>query len=549
MTARVLVVDDISFNVKLLDTKLKQEYYTVFEAENGRVAIEKAKEINPDIILMDVMMPELDGFEATKILKNSPETEHIPIVMVTALNAQEDRVKGLDCGADDFLTKPINDTALFARIKSLVRMKTMLDELRQRDKTSKEMGVTSQDTSSRHQIEGAKILLVEDDVIQSEKIKQRLNASKIEVDVAETVEQTQAAINSKNYTLIIVSTLLISTDGLRLCSELRSMDNARNVPILVIVDENDERTINKGLEMGVNDYIVSPIDQNELMARCKTQILRKNYQDQLKDNYINTVNQSVKDGLTNLHNRRYFDTHFQNIFNKAKSDGRNLAVVMVDIDHFKSVNDNYGHQAGDEVLSELAKRLEIGLRESDLSARYGGEEFIILLPETEPSSAEYVTERLRMIIEDLPFDIQAEPGQIKCTASFGISNIRPEDTHDTLLKRADECLYKAKESGRNMYVSDFKKQAEQNSTSQEEKNLELDAALNKYSKEKDGSANPSKPTPSDNTDKIDQAPEINEDEIQQEGSDGEKAAPLEHDTHESKDSSQNNEDGPPSIPN
>jgi two-component system cell cycle response regulator len=455
MTARVLVVDDIDFNVKLLNTRLKQEYYTVFEAINGKQAIEKVKQVNPDIILMDIMMPEMDGFEATKIIKNDPETEHIPIVMVTALNAQEDRVKGLECGADDFLTKPINDTALFARIKSLVRLKTMFDELRLRDKASQQMGITSStDIEARHRIEGAKVLLIEDDVIQSEKIKDRLKTAKIEVDITENLADSIAAVERKDYHLIMVSTLLVAEDGLRLCSELRSQDKARNIPVLILVDEHDERAINKGLEMGVNDYLITPIDFNEMMARCKTQIIKKNYQDQLKDKYVSTVEQSVKDGLTGLHNRRFFDTHFANLVEQSKASRKDLSVVMVDIDHFKSVNDKYGHQAGDAVLKEVSRRLTMSLRAADMSARYGGEEFVVLLPETDVQSAKYVTERLRLLVENNEFDISVEPKQIKCTASFGLAALKEGDTPDSLLKRADECLYKAKETGRNKFVSD-----------------------------------------------------------------------------------------------
>ncbi len=454
MSARVLVVDDIDFNVKLLDTKLKQEYYTVFSAYNGKEAITKAKEMQPDIILMDIMMPEMDGFEATKIIKADPDLGHIPIIMVTALNAQEDKVKGLECGADDFLTKPINDVALFARLKSLVRMKTMLDELRLRDKTSLELGVSTDGQKKRNSLEGAKVLLIEDDIIQVEKIKNRLANNKIEVDIADKLEKIVNCLNQKDYSLIIVSTLLLSTDGLRLCSELRSHDKARNVPILMIVDENDERTLHKGLEMGVNDYLISPVDMNELMARCTTQIKRKNYQDQLKQNYLATVTQSVTDGLTKLHNRRYFDTHFANMVNQAKSLNKDISLIIIDIDNFKKVNDTYGHQAGDAVLQEVSRRVELGIRTSDMSARFGGEEFVVVLPETNSAGAKFVAERLRMILQDVEFEIPVAPKFLSCTASFGIAGLRQGDTAEEVIKRADACLYKAKSSGKNICVSD-----------------------------------------------------------------------------------------------
>ena len=140
MTATVLVVDDLEPNVKLLEAKLLSEYYTVLSANSGAKALELLRQNSVDIVLLDVMMPEMDGFETCKYIKSNPETTHIPVVMVTALSEIEDRVKGLESGADEFLTKPINDTALFARVKSLTRMKTVIDELKLRNKTNEELG-------------------------------------------------------------------------------------------------------------------------------------------------------------------------------------------------------------------------------------------------------------------------------------------------------------------------------------------------------------------------------------------------------------------------
>ncbi|MFI4983803.1 MAG: PleD family two-component system response regulator [Rickettsiales bacterium] len=449
MTARVLVVDDIDFNVKLLDTKLKQEYYNVFTAFNGKEAIQKAKEVQPDIILMDIMMPEMDGFEATRIIKSQEETMHIPIIMVTALHAQEDRVRGLEAGADDFLTKPINDQALMIRLKSLVRLKLMIDELRLRDQTSQHFGVTPETMEKRNKIEGSNVLVIEDDVVQAKKIKDKLMAKGLNVDVCETAEVANDFIAAKKYALLIISTLLFSADGLRLCSEFRSKDELRHTPILIMIDEHDERTLTKGLEIGVNDYLLTPIDANELMARVTTQIRRKNYQDQLKDNYLSSIAQSITDGLTGLHNRRYFDTHFNNMVNQAKTMNKKLSVIMVDVDHFKKVNDTYGHQSGDEVLKEVSRRVQLGVRTADLCARYGGEEFVIVLPDTDAAGAKVVGERLRSYVEGMPFPVPVEPKTIKCTASFGVSELKADDTCESLLGRADQGLYKAKEGGRN----------------------------------------------------------------------------------------------------
>jgi two-component system cell cycle response regulator len=452
MTAKVLVVDDIDFNVKLLDIKLKQEYYLVYTAVNGKDAIEKARQIQPDIILMDVMMPEMDGFEATHIIKMDKDLAHIPVIMVTALNAQEDKIKGLEAGADDFLTKPINDQALISRLKSLVRLKLMTDELRIRDITGKSFGISSDFIEKRNKVEGARVLLIEDDPTQVGKIIDKLKTKLINVDLVSNYDDAIKLINTNEYSLLIVSTLLVEHDGLRLCSELRSIEKIRHTPILILVDENDERTLEKGLEIGVNDYLLSPIDLNELLARVVTQIKKKNFQDELKENYLNSLTLSITDPLTGLYNRRYFDTHIINLVNQSKISARTLSVLMIDIDNFKDCNDTYGHQAGDLILKEIAKYLTDNLRAMDLCARYGGEEFVVILTDANLEEAAAIGERIRKAIESK--DITLKDNQkLKITISVGAAELTSIDSPEDLIKRADSHLYKAKNSGKNNVVA------------------------------------------------------------------------------------------------
>lgn len=450
MTARVLVVDDIVFNVKLLETKLKQEYYDVFVASNGIEAVAKAKEIKPDIILMDVMMPEMDGIEATRLIKADPEITFTPIIMVTALNAQQDKVNGLNAGADDFLTKPINDQALMIRLKSLLRLKFMADELQLRDTTGKQLGFFDKPTiNEQSKVEGNKILVVDDDMPQSKKIKERLCEERLIVDICSNEQEALELALQSEYSLFIISTQLIDSDGLRLCSHIRSSDKLRHIPILVMVEEGDERTLSKGLEIGVNDYLQMPIEVNELVARTATQLRRKSYQDALRSNYLQSMSLSITDGLTNLYNRRYFDIHIKNMLEKAKSEGKTLSLMMLDIDHFKKVNDVYGHTSGDCVIQDIARKLLMSVRPTDLCSRYGGEEFVVILPDTSLKDSATVAERMRSMVEQFSINIPADPGEIKCTVSIGVATATAEDTPISLLERADKCLYYSKEHGRN----------------------------------------------------------------------------------------------------
>ena len=216
MTARVLVVDDLEPNVKLLEAKLRAEYFDVIGAFSGQEALELAASEQPDIILLDVMMPGLDGFETCRRLKAAPETMHIPVVMVTALDQQADRVAGLEAGADDFLTKPVEDLALFARVRSLTRLKMMTDELRARYATGKGLGVVDNiDVDSAN--DESRIFIIDDNEEQTERLKKALGGGhQISSEIDPEVALGRA--RSGDFDLIVVNMSLESMDPLRLCS-------------------------------------------------------------------------------------------------------------------------------------------------------------------------------------------------------------------------------------------------------------------------------------------------------------------------------------------
>ena len=316
--------------------------------------------------------------------------------MVTALSESTDRVNGLEAGADDFLTKPINDTALLARVRSLVRIKVLLDELRLRDKTGLQMGVLSEDKNSfTSDVTGSKIVLIDDDEMQVKKICERLDQN-YSIEVIANPEDAMPRLQQMaDADIIIISTLLTDADGLRLAAHLRNIETLRHVPIVMLVDEEEAHIMLKGLDLGINDYLMLPIDQNEMAARVKTQIRRKKYQDALKANYQASISMAITDQLTGLYNRHYLDAHLQNMVASAMATHKPLSLMIMDMDHFKAVNDNFGHDVGDEVLQQLAKMFVASVRSSDLAARLGGEEFVILMPETDIHAAYGLAERIR----------------------------------------------------------------------------------------------------------------------------------------------------------
>ena len=451
MTAQILVVDDVAANVKLLEAKLASEYYNVITAKDGFEAIEMTEKHRPDLILLDVMMPGMDGFETCKRIKENPNVSHIPIVMVTALSEKADRIKGLEAGADDFITKPINDTTLFARVRSLVRIKLLLDELRLRDRTSLEMGMgRGRDNTFVADVNGSKILLVDDDTVQGKHTVTKLSETYV-VEWLEDATDVLTIAAKGNFDAILVSTLLSDTDGLRLASQLRGQEETRNVPVLMLVDEDDTSIMLKALEMGFNDYLTVPLDKNEMTVRIRTQIRRKKYQEMLRASYQQSVSMALTDALTGLYNRHYLNAHLGNLVQMALQNNKAIALMILDMDHFKNVNDTYGHDVGDMVLKQLAGIILQTARSTDLAARFGGEEFVVLMPETDYSSAVIAANRMLETIAETPFKISAAGDTIQRTVSIGVASLNPTgDSADALIKRADEALYEAKNGGRNM---------------------------------------------------------------------------------------------------
>jgi two-component system, cell cycle response regulator len=457
MSARVLVVDDVLPNVKLLEARLTAEYFNVITANSGPDALAKATADPPDIVLLDVMMPGMDGFEVCRRLKADPRTRHVPVVMVTALSAAEDRVRGLECGADDFLTKPVRDLALYARIRSLVRLKMLADEWRLRSDTSERFGMREDAFAGEREIPtaGAHVCVVDELPGLARALEKALAAEGAVVELAGDGASARAHAESENCDAVLVNTLMRKTDGLRLCAELRSSERARHVPLLAVLDDGDDKRLARALDLGVTDYLLTPIEPNELVARVRTQIRRKRYMDALRANYERNMAAALTDALTGLHNRRYMEAHLAGLVHRAAQSRRPLALLMVDIDNFKTVNDTLGHLAGDEVLRVVANRLQRNLRPFDTVARWGGEEFLVVMPEADRKVGLMVGERLRSKVAESPISVEGRQDGLSITISVGVAAAE-EGLEDmsVLIRTADEALYRAKQAGRDRVAGD-----------------------------------------------------------------------------------------------
>jgi two-component system cell cycle response regulator len=446
MTARVLVVDDVPANVRLLEARLSAEYFDVITAMSGQEALAICERAQCDLVLLDVMMPDMDGFEVCRRLKSNSATHHIPVVMVTALDQPSDKVRGLEAGADDFLTKPIPELALTARVRSLARLKMVVDELRMRALTSRDIGIESPEREALADTgRDGRVLIVDDRPASYERVAAMLT------------DPNHALFRAAdgNFDLLIVSLNLENFDALRLCSQLRSLERTRNIPILAITEPDNNARMVRGLEIGVNDFLLRPIDKNELLARVRSQVRKRRYTERLRDNVQMSIEMAITDVLTGLFNRRYMESHLATLVEQAASRGKPLTVMVVDIDYFKAINDSHGHDAGDDVLRDFALRIKRSIRGIDLACRYGGEEFVLVMPETDMAVAAMVAERLRRRIAAEPFAIQQGTRVVPVTISIGIAALRgKDDTAASVLKRADQALYRAKRDGRNRVVPD-----------------------------------------------------------------------------------------------
>ncbi len=442
MSARILIVDDLAPNLHLLEVKLTAQYYDVVTAMSGEKALKIAQQGRIDLILLDAMMPGINGFETCKRLKSNQATWHIPVIIVTALEETKDRIRGLNAGADDFISKPICDFSLLSRVKSLLRLKMVTDQLLTHTGRSLENAKPILDTLDKR---NGRILIIDDHERMVEKIASPLrNHHEI---ITETDPKNIAKHLKQNIDLVIVSIVSSRFDGLRVCAQMRLDARSRDVPILVISNIDEQTRLARAYDIGINDTLMRPVEEQELLARVNTQLKRKFYADSLKENFNESLEMVVTDPLTGLGNRRYFDSSITPLFDQFCETGTPFSLVIFDVDNFKRVNDILGHDTGDKVLQEIAARLATKMRSIDVVCRYGGEEFVVAMPDTDQASAIIAADRVRALIARSPINVDGQAFDVSISA--GVSEVKVNDKFTDIFKRADQALYRAKKTGRN----------------------------------------------------------------------------------------------------
>ena len=446
---RILVVDD-ELNVKLLSAHLISRRYEVITAFNGDEAIRKVGIKYPDLILLDIMMLGMDGYQVTSKLKSDPKTKDIPIILVTALTGEDEKKKGLAAGADEFINKPIDTHELDARIVSLLRLREYGEQLGSR-KQSEELFIRKQSDQIRI-VNNPKtlptVLIVDDDPMIRELLTIYISDIDCNIETAENGEKAIKLVNEKKIDIMILDLLLPDMDGFDVCRKIKEYEKTYPIQVVIVTSLTDTRSKIEGIEAGTDDFLLKPVSRDELKARLLSLFKKKAYLDQLIVRTDNALNAAITDKMTGVYNHGYFKNFLTMELNRAERHGHKLALLMIDIDDFKKFNDRYGHPCGDEALKIIASIIRENIRKVDLLARYGGEEFAIILPYLGLEAAEEIATRILEKVNnhcEIPF---ASDGRL--SVSIGLS-IFPDHISDAnaLIKTADCALYMAKRNGKN----------------------------------------------------------------------------------------------------
>ena len=451
MSGRILIVDDVATNRIVLKVKLANARYEVLQAASAAEALSLARSQLPHLILLDVKLPNSDGVEVLRALRADPQTALIPVVMVTAFQDPETRLEALRAGADDFITKPFDELVLLARLRALLRARETVEELRLREATIRDLGLADADLEPEQPFSVALIAaLPEQAILWKSALIPLLPAATVTVFTRDEALMEASTLNAPD-AYIIACDLARAGDGLRLMSELRSRPNTRYATICIALPETLRETAAVALDLGASDLL--PIDMSapyaaeECAIRLRAQILRKRTLDRQRASVVDGLRLATIDPLTGIFNRRYALPHLRRITERAAQTGRQFAVMVIDVDRFKGVNDTYGHAAGDEVLIDIASRLTMNMREVDMIARIGGEEFLAVMPEITLELARMVAERVCKVISERPVRLR-DGTEIAVTVSIGLAMGRGgEDV--SIVDDADQALLYSKAEGRN----------------------------------------------------------------------------------------------------
>ncbi len=461
MTGRILIADDVATNRIILKVKLTNASYEVLQASSEAEFLHKANTVLPELIILDGGFQNGRGIDLCHTIKENPHTSAIPVLIIATDFTPAERLAALHAGAVDVLEKPIEKNGLLAKIRNTLRVRSVEEELHLREGTAQALGFHEAETPFPTPAQVLVINGAKSTDTRWQPAFEKENSCTLHVVDHSVALDVIARRNIAPDIVVMSAQLQAGKDCLFLLAELRNRRETRNAAIIIVNDSKNDAAAISALDIGANDVVCRDTPAAEFAFRLTRHLERKLKADKLRNTLKDGLQMAVTDPLTGLFNRRYALPHMSRIAEKSRLTGNPFAVMVLDLDHFKRINDTHGHGAGDLVLTEIAKRLKANVRNVDLLARIGGEEFLVALPDTDIESARITAERLRRVTEETPVWISTKVGSIKVTTSIGVSigglEGRKTATVETVVDRADQALLGAKSTGRNQVI--FEKSA------------------------------------------------------------------------------------------
>ncbi|MCC5958533.1 MAG: diguanylate cyclase [Rhodobacteraceae bacterium] len=459
MSGRILIVDDLSINRTILRAKLQAACYDCVMASCGEKAISLAQDEHPDLILLDCRLPDIDGVEVCRILRANPATRHIPILLFSATADRAQRLRALQMGADDFLSKPLDESYLMGRIRSLLRGR---DRRAQGSLSTTLPPAPAMAEAAPCFVAQSRMIIICDCGATHGGMCADLRA--VMPDMSCTCLSLQQALRldsaAASPDLFLVTPEVITQRGLQIIPDLLSRNQTRQAELCIMLPHKQELLGAMALDLGAREVLYLPLDVEEAQLRLAKILHQKRQRDAMQREFETQLDQAVRDPLTGLFNRRYLGVQMANIAANLQSGAlSHCAVLVIDLDHFKAVNDRFGHNAGDDVLTEVARRMRATLRNTDILARYGGEEFVVVMPGADISAARRVALRICNTVHARPYAVVGSDVALQLSVSIGVAVQHAafqggmSDFAKTIVGKADDALRAAKAGGRNRVVT------------------------------------------------------------------------------------------------
>lgn len=450
MPVNILIVDEQATNRILLSVKLSSAFHRVTHTADLRHALAIARNSGPDIIMISTSDPKAQCPGFVQAIRAAPQTEKTALVFVLPRNCKQLRYDAFMAGADEIIYQPLDFSYLLARFRMLLRLRNTEQELTLGN-TAKALGFHEPVQAFHHP---ARVALLAVDNTCLHPVAARLSG-----DIAQDIlpmsvhQEIQIAHDHQRVELFVLNvTCRMRAESLRTVAELRAAPKLRDIPLLVLLDEPDVTLAASILDMGAEEVVCDSATTAEICLRLKRLHEHKRRKDRLQNLLHSGLQAATIDPLTGLYNRRFILPHLQQLADRSAHQNRQFALMAIDLDHFKRVNDRFGHPAGDRILQQVADLLQRNTSKAGLTARLGGEEFLIALPDCTAVTARRAAHKLCDLFRTHPFRVEGAAAPLHLTISIGVIMAQGTTDVNALLNQADQALYASKAEGRNKFT-------------------------------------------------------------------------------------------------